>query len=152
YGVSGWQSPGHSMAHSRRRVMDDTRISLDARFSADDLHRAVWFPYYLPHRTARTRTAAAKVVKDDGVHLSIPVDQPLWCPDLHDEPLRVSGIQSGSFAGPVGTSIGQQPFRDELVVAEAQPTFWGYTPHYGHIEITMGGVVGPRSMFAMWMS
>ena len=122
--------------------MDDTRISLDERFSEDDLDRDVWFPYYLPHWSSRSRTAATYVVKDDGLHLSIPVDQPVWCPDLHDEPLRVSGIQSGSFAGPVGTSIGQQPFRDELVVAEAQPTFWGYTPHYGHIEITMGGVVG----------
>ncbi|MGY1754204.1 hypothetical protein [Blastococcus sp. SYSU D01042] len=24
------------------------------------------------------------------LHLTIPAEQPLWCPDLHEEPLRVS--------------------------------------------------------------
>jgi len=132
--------------------MTVTRLALDERFTGDDLDRDVWFPYYLPHWSSRSRSTATYALSDDGLHLSIPVDQPLWCPDLHDEPLRVSGIQSGSFAGPLGSTIGQQPFRDGLVVEEEQPTFWGYTPHYGHIEITMRGVIGTRSMFALWMS
>jgi hypothetical protein len=74
-------------------------------------------------------------VDAEGLHLSIPADQPLWCPDLHDGPLRVSAIQSGNWSGPVGSSRGQQPFTEGLVVAEAQPTQWGFTPHYGHIEV-----------------
>ena len=35
------------------------------------------------------------------------------------------------FSGPVGSTIGQQPFRDGAVVREAQPAQWGWTPHYG---------------------
>jgi hypothetical protein len=36
--------------------------------------------------------------------------------------LRVSGIQSGAFSGEAGSTVGQQPFRDGLVVREAQAT------------------------------
>ena len=36
-------------------------------------------------------------------------------------PLRVSGVQSGVFSGPVGSTIGQQPFRDGVVVRESSP-------------------------------
>ena len=128
------------------------RPELDERFSGDNLDLDVWFPYYLPHWSSRSQSAAAYSVHDGELRLSIPADQPLWCPELHQEPLRVSCIQSGSFAGPLGSSIGQQPFRDGLEVREEQPTMWGYTPHYGQVETRMRGVVTPRSMFAFWMS
>jgi hypothetical protein len=49
-------------------------------------------------------------VQDGELHLTIPSDQPLWCDGLHEEPLRVSVVQTGSFAGPLGSMIGQQPF------------------------------------------
>ena len=29
---------------------------------------------------------------------------------------------------------------------------WGYTPHYGHVDVRMRGVITARSMFAFWMS
>jgi hypothetical protein len=128
------------------------RLDLDERFPRDALDPDVWFPYYLPHWSSRAGSAATWSVSDGALRLTIPADQPLWCPDLHDEPLRVSCIQSGSFAGPVGTTIGQQPFRDGLVVREEQPTLWGYTPHYGQVEVRMRGVVTARSMVAFWMS
>ena len=57
--------------------------------------------------------------------------------------LRVSAVQSGNWSGPVGSTRGQQPFRPGLVVAEAQPTQWGFTPHYGHIEVTCRGQSQP---------
>jgi hypothetical protein len=91
-------------------------------------------------------------VQDGALHLSIPVDQPLWCEGLHEEPLRVSCVQTGSFAGPLGSTIGQQPFREGLQVQEEQPMFWGYTPHYGQVEVRMRARVTSRSMFAFWMS
>ena len=128
------------------------RLALDERFSGDTLDPEVWFPYYLPHWSSRAASAATWWVKDGELHLSIPIDQPLWCADLHEEALRVSCIQTGSFAGPLGSTIGQQPFREGLEVHEEQPTMWGYTPHYGHIEVRMRAVVTVRSMFAFWMS
>jgi Glycosyl hydrolases family 16 len=71
---------------------------------------------------------------------------------VHDGPLRVSGIQSASFSGPVGSAIGGQPFRDGLPVATEEPGFWGCTPLYGHVEVRARGVITPRSMVAFWMS
>ena len=35
---------------------------------------------------------------------------------------------------------------------EEQPTFWGYTPRFGHIEVEMRGTLTPRSMFGFWLA
>jgi hypothetical protein len=90
-------------------------------------------------------------VRDHELRLTIPPDQPNWCADLHDEPLRVSCIQSASWSGSLGSSRAPQPFRPDLVVREEQPPIPGYTPHYGQVEIRMRGVVTARSMVAFWM-
>ncbi len=68
--------------------MPDT---LDERFPGDALDLDVWFPYYLPHWSSRAQSAATWEVRDGELRLSIPPQQPLWCPDLHEEPLRVVG-------------------------------------------------------------
>jgi len=125
---------------------------LDERFIGTTLDADVWIPYYLPQWSSRAESAAAYEVRDGELHLSIPVDHPRWCTDTYDGPLRVSCIQSGVYSGPVGSTIGQQPFKDGLEVREEQPTFWGYTPLYGQIEVRMRGAVTARSMFAFWMS
>lgn len=125
--------------------MTSDRQALDEHFTGDSLDPDVWFPYYLPHWSSREQSAATNAVVDGELHLMIPDDQPLWCPETHAEPLRVSCIQSAHHDG-------QQPFRDGLTVTEAQPEFRGYTPHYGQIEIRMRGTISARSMFAFWLS
>ena len=132
--------------------MVSSRRILDERFVGDRLDPGVWFPYYLPHWSSRSQSAATYEVREGGLFLSIPIDQQLWCTETHDGPLRVSCIQSGTYSGPVGSTIGQQPFQDGLEVREEQPAFWGYTPLYGQIEVRMRGVVSARSMFAFWLS
>lgn len=72
-------------------------------------------------------------------------------PDLHETPLRVSAVQSGNWSGPVGSTRGQQHFRDGLIVREEQPGRWGFTPHYGHIEVQARATLTERSMFSAWM-
>jgi hypothetical protein len=126
-------------------------VSFHDDFEGDDLDRSVWIPHYLPHWSSRAQSAATYVVADSQLRLSIPVEQGRWCPDEHEEPLRVSGIQSGVFSGEVGSTIGQQPFRDGLRVREAQPTHWGWTPHYGRIEVRARMELTPRSMASVWM-
>ncbi|HEU5485375.1 MAG TPA: glycoside hydrolase family 16 protein [Microlunatus sp.] len=125
---------------------------LDESFVGDRLDRSVWFPYYLPHWSSRAASAATYELVEDGLRLSIAPDQPLWCGDRHLEPMQVSCLQTGSFAGPVGSTVGQQPFADGLTVTEEQPTFWGCTPLYGSLAVTMRGTIGPRSMIAFWLS
>jgi hypothetical protein len=127
-------------------------MELEERFRGTDLDRDVWLPHYLPHWSSRAASKATYEVRDGELRLSIPAGQGLWCEGRHETPLRVSGIASGGFSGPVGSTAGGQPFRPGLTVTEEQPTFWGYTPDGGHIEIRTRGVLTPRSMFAFFLS
>ncbi|MGH1563278.1 glycoside hydrolase family 16 protein [Mumia sp. DW29H23] len=120
-------------------------------FAGTGLDPEVWIASYLPAWSSRAAAAATYAVADGALTLSIPPEHPLWCPDLHEGPLRVSAVQSGSWSGPVGSTRGQQPFRDGLVVREAQPRLDGFTPRYGRVEVTCRAEIGPRSMFSAWM-
>jgi hypothetical protein len=91
-------------------------------------------------------------VASSSLHLTIPPDQALWCPDTHAEPLRVSGVQSGNHSGPVGSDRAQQRFRDDLVVREAQPRFEGWLPRAGRVAVRCRMDLSPRSMAAVWLS
>ncbi len=119
-------------------------------FDAPDLDTETWIPHYLPMWSSRAESAATYAVAESELRLTIPPEQGLWCAGDHD-PLRVSGIQSGVFSGPVGSTIGQQPFRDGAVVREQQPTRWGWTPHHGLLEVRARMELSPRSMAAVWM-
>jgi hypothetical protein len=120
-------------------------------FDAPGLDTEVWVPHYLPQWSSREESAATYSVTDSELRLTIPPEQGLWCAGEHD-PLRVSGIQSGVFSGEVGTTVGQQPFRDGLAVREYQPTRWGWTPEYGLLEVRARMDLSPRSMAGVWMA
>jgi len=124
--------------------------ALDDRF-ADGLDVSVWTTSYLPAWSSRAASAATWSVDREGLHLSIPADQPLWCPDLHEGALRVSAVQSGNWSGPLGSSQGQQPFREGLVVREEQPAQWGCAPCYARVEVECRAVLDDSSMFSVWM-
>jgi len=127
-------------------------MHLDEHFDADALDPAVWVPFYLPHWSSRVASAATYSVGGGELHLSIPPEQGLWAEGVHPTPLRVSCVQTANFSGPVGSTIGGQPFLEHQRVREKQATLWGYTPRYGHVEARMRGVVSPRSMVAFWLS
>ena len=127
-----------------------TREFLDD-FDGADLDTEVWVPHYLPMWSSRAESAATYVTVGSELRLTIPPEQGLWCADDHDPPLRVSGIQSGVFSGEVGSTTGQQPFRDGAVVREYQPAHWGWTPEYGVLEVRARMDLSPRSMAAVWM-
>jgi hypothetical protein len=131
---------------------DGLRLIFEDNFDAPELDRAVWLPHYLPAWSSRADTAATYAIHDSCLHLTIPPSQGLWCAGDHNPPLRVSGIQSGNFSGPAGSTIGQQPYRNGLTVREQQETFWGWTPDQGYIEIRARGVVSQRSMVAFWLA
>jgi hypothetical protein len=122
------------------------------RFASPTLDLSVWCPHYLPAWSSRAATAASYRLGSAGLVLDVPVGHPLWCPGDHDPPLRVSGIQSGSWSGPVGSPYGQQRFRPGLVVREEQPRFEGWLPRSGRVAITAGMSLSPRSMAALWLS
>jgi Glycosyl hydrolases family 16 len=125
-------------------------MSFADEFDAPGLDADVWVPHYLPQWSSRAESAATYAITESELRLTIPPQQALWCPGEHD-PLKVSGVQSGVFSGPVGSTIGQQPVHDGALVREFQPTQWGWTPRYGVLEVRARMDISPRSMAAVWM-
>jgi hypothetical protein len=135
--------------HHRGTALPSIAFLDDFDGSALDLE--VWVPHYLPQWSSRAESAATYEVEGSELRLSIPPGQGIWCEGDHEPPLRVSGVQSGVFSGPVGSTVGQQPFREGQTVREEQPAMWGWTPHYGRIEVRARMELSPRSMASVWM-
>ena len=119
-------------------------------FDQPDLDTGVWFPHYLPAWSSRAQTRASYRLEDSCLVLDVPVDHPVW--PIHEPPLRVSAVQSGSWSGPVGSVFGQQRFEEGQLVREEQPRFEGWLPASGHVEIRCRMRLSPRSMGALWLS
>ena len=119
-------------------------------FSSPQLDRSLWLPWYLPQWSSREASTARYTVGDGTLRLLIEADQPPWCPEF-DGWLRVSGLQTGVFGGPPGSSIGQHHFRDGLVVREEQPNAALYAPRYGLFELRARALDDPNNMVALWM-
>jgi hypothetical protein len=120
-------------------------------FDAPDLDLSVWLPHYLPAWSSRAETAAVYELRDSCLRLFIPPEHGPWMPAEHPTPLRLSGIQTGNFSGPVGSTIGQQPLEGGSVVREEQEFFVGFTPRYGRLSMRARMTITPRSMAAWWM-
>jgi hypothetical protein len=126
-------------------------IAFSDDFDGPALDLEVWLPHYLPQWSSRALSAATYEVAGSELRLTIPPGQGVWCEGDHRPPLRVSGVQSGVFSGPVGSTVGQQPFREGQVVRERQPEQWGWTPHHGLIEVRARMELSARSMASVWM-
>jgi hypothetical protein len=126
-------------------------IAFSDDFDGTGLDLEVWVPHYLPQWSSRALSAATYEVAGSELRLGIPPGQGVWCEADHEPPIRVSGVQSGVFSGPAGSTVGQQPFRDGQVVREEQPAMWGWAPEYGRIEVRARMELSPRSMASVWM-
>lgn len=108
-----------------------------------------WIDSYLPHWTTPERASARYDLGADGLRLRIDADQPEWLPG--EGGLRVSNLQTGAFAGPVGSPVGQMAHRDGLVVRTAVPTTALWTPSAGLVEATVRATDDPTCMLAVWL-
>jgi hypothetical protein len=125
-------------------------LEFEDAFKGNALDLTRWLPHYLSHWSTRERSAARFEIGSGLLRLLIEEDQQPWCPEL-DGRTRVSSLQTGAFAGPVGGSIGQHRFNPAAFVREAQPNVRLYTPQYGRIELRAKATDDPRSMVALWM-
>ena len=119
-------------------------------FDGEALDRSRWIPHYLPQWSSRERSAARHRVGGGELRLRIDADQEPWCPEFDGE-VRVSSLQTGVFAGPVGSTIGQHRFNPRAVVREAQENVRLYTPQYGLIEVRCKALDDPQVMVACWL-
>jgi len=125
-------------------------LEFEDTFDGDVLDETRWFSYYLPQWSSRAASAARYHLGDGQLRLIIEADQQPWCPEF-DNGIRVSSLQTGVFAGALGSPLGQQRFNADLVVREAQRNMRLYTPQYGFFELRAKAIDDPRSMVALWM-
>lgn len=129
---------------------DGYEPDLVERFEADELDRSRWFPYHLPHWSSRERAAARYAVGGGLLELRIEADQEPWCPEW-DGGTRVSSLQTGLVAGPLGSPTGQHRFTPVAVVRQAQPQLRLYTPHLGLLEVAARAEIDEHAMVAFWL-
>jgi Glycosyl hydrolases family 16 len=125
-------------------------LEFEDNFDGDSLDESRWFTYYLPHWSSRERTATRYELRDGCLRLLIQADDEPWCPEF-DGDVRASVLQTGLFAGPLGSKLGQCRFNPDLVVREEQENVRLYTPHHGYFEIRMKALDDPLNMVALWM-
>jgi hypothetical protein len=119
-------------------------------FSGGDLDRELWLPHHLPQWSSLAASVARYRLEAGRLHLVIEDDQPPWCPEF-DGGTRVSSLQTGVFAGPVGSTVGQHRFTPDAVVRQEQENRRLYTPEYGFVECRAAVTDDPSSMCALWM-
>ncbi len=126
------------------------QLVFDDDFDGDRLDQSAWLPYYLPQWAGREASQASHRVSDSRLQLYIDDSQTAWRPDV-DPRMRVSSIQTGCFAGPLGSTIGQHRTHDLLRVVEEQPFVQLLTPLFGAIEMRVRWRPVPAQMVAWWM-
>ena len=126
------------------------RLEFEDDFNAETLDLTRWLPHYLPQWSSQAASAARFAFGDGVLHLRIERDQQPWCPEW-DGGLRVSSLQTGLFAGPVGSPVGQHRFGPDVVVREAQEPAVLYAPMYGLIECRARAIADRANMVALWM-
>ena len=119
-------------------------------FEGAELDSSRWLPHYLPHWSSRARSTARYQVGGSCLRLLIEADQQPWCPELDGE-IRVSSLQTGEFAGPRDSAVGQHRFDPRAVVREEQENVRLYAPHYARIEIRARACDDPHAMVALWL-
>ncbi len=124
-------------------------LEFEDTFGGDSLDQTRWLPCYLPHWSGRGRSAA-RYVTGGTLSLRIEADQEPWCPEWDGE-VRVSSIQTGTFSGPLGSTIGQHRFHPGAVVREEQENVLLYGPRYGRVELRTRACPDPDTMVALWM-
>jgi hypothetical protein len=125
-------------------------VEFEDTFEGETLDERRWIAHYLPQWSSRERSAARYEVGGGCLRLLIEAGQEPWCPEL-DGDVRVSSLQTGVFAGPLGSSIGQHRFHPRAVVREAQENVRLYTPHHGLVEMRAKALDDPLNMVALWL-
>lgn len=138
------------MSHPDRTRDETGPDSFLDTFPGPTLDTKRWLDHYLPHWTTPERSAARYELCATGLRLRIDHDQPAWRPE--DGLMRVSNIQTGSYAGPPEGARGQHRHRpDGLLVRTATPTRRLWTPTYGQVEVTLSASADPSCMVGVWL-
>lgn len=126
------------------------QLDFHDEFDSPALNLSNWIPYYLPQWSSRQNSAPRYHIADSALVLRIDADQPPWCPEFDGE-IKASSLQTGLYAGEVGSTAGQLHFNPALVVREAQTPQRTYMPQYGYFEARIKAVPFAGNHVALWM-
>lgn len=120
------------------------------KFASGEICTDTWIPFYLPQWSSRDKAKPHYYFKDGRLVLMIGEQQQPWCQEFNGE-VKVSSLQTGLFAGELGSAVGQHKVNPLCVVREAQPSQFTYTPQYGYIEIRAKAINTASNVVALWM-
>jgi hypothetical protein len=126
------------------------RLEFNDEFDEPLLDTRKWLPFYLPHWNSRQSSTSNYRFEDGKLVLQITQSQRPWCPEFDGE-VKCSSIQTGQFAGPVGSKLGQHRFNPACTVREAQANARTYTPQFGFFEMRAKAVNTHANHVALWM-
>ena len=118
-------------------------------FTGDGFDPRTWIAAYLPHWSTPENSAARWSTSEGRSRLCIDDDQPAWRPS--ESGLRVSSLQTGHHAGPIGSPVGQHAHRDGLTVTTDRASEIRFAQTHGRFEVTMRAIRDPASMVAFWL-
>lgn len=124
-------------------------LEFDERFDAPALDGSRWVTHYVPQWTTPERSAARYDLAGGVITFRIDADQPAWRPEEGE--LRVSSIQTGTWSGPVGSTLGQHRHVPGQVVRTAQASRRLYLPRSGAVEATLRANIDSTTMLAFWL-
>lgn len=125
-------------------------LEFQDEFELSVLNTDNWIPCYLPQWSSREKSRPNYHFSDGNLVLEITDDQQPWCPEFNGE-VKCSSLQTGLYAGPLGTDKGQHKFNEKCIVREEQISHKKYLPQYGYLEIRAKVPDTVSNVAAFWM-
>jgi hypothetical protein len=122
---------------STTSVMGEPDLADD--FHGDELDPGAWVAHYLPHWTTPDRSGACYDPGAEGLRLRIDADQPHW--REQDAPMRVSNLQTATFAVPVGSRRGTDMAEIDVPGDATATGTWGVSWGGDGVRVDVDGTV-----------
>ncbi|MGN1281233.1 MAG: glycoside hydrolase family 16 protein [Succinivibrio sp.] len=119
-------------------------------FNGDKLNHKLWLETYLPQWSSAQKTVPSYRIGDSILTLYIADDQKPWSEEFNGC-IRVSNLQTGVYSGPVGSTLGQHHFSDNLVVRQEHKPMFLWTPFRGRIEMKCRAHISKENVAALWL-
>lgn len=134
------------------KIKENYRLDFNDDFEQDSINTTNWLPFYLPQWSSRIMSKPNFLIEEGTLILKITENQKPWCPEFNGD-VKCSSIQTGIFAGELGTDIGQHKFfnREKCVVREEQKNEFTYLPLYGYFEIRAKAINTASNVVSLWM-
>ena len=140
-----------STKNSDKKNKKNYNLIFDEDFNDSDLNLKHWVPYYLPQWSSREKSKPNFTIKDNLLTLLINKNQQPWCPEFNGD-VKCSSLQTGMYAGCLGSDKGQHKFFNvNAVVREQQVNVKKYVPQYGYFEMRAKFAATKSNVVALWM-